>query len=224
MFSSWPVCAFVDGVKIGSGSRSDSRQALGQHVPADLAGREVVLPARAGDVAAHDALERQHLEPPALGRAAVVAQREQMVRDDVLRPREPEAGEPGEHAALVRDLGGKDDVEGRDAVARDEQQPLVVECVDLADLSACDVCGLRHALAPLRGCGDGRRRRRRAWCRRSRRRRRRGRPRISGSARTSVGKSWSSSHARIAWRCTSRYASSRSSPDSTSASSSRCEK
>jgi hypothetical protein len=22
MFSSWPVCAFVDGVKIGSGSRS----------------------------------------------------------------------------------------------------------------------------------------------------------------------------------------------------------
>ena len=46
------------------------------------------------------------------------------------------AGEPGEHAALVGDLGRQDDVERRDAVARDEQQPLVVERVELAHLAA----------------------------------------------------------------------------------------
>jgi hypothetical protein len=33
MFSSWPVCAFVDGVKIGSGSRSDSRSPSGSLWP-----------------------------------------------------------------------------------------------------------------------------------------------------------------------------------------------
>ncbi len=53
-----------------------------QPVAADLAGREVVLPARAGEVAADDALDREHLEPPALGRAPVGAEREQVVRDD----------------------------------------------------------------------------------------------------------------------------------------------
>ena len=37
-------------------------QALGQRDPADLAGALVVLPARARDVAAHDALDREHLE------------------------------------------------------------------------------------------------------------------------------------------------------------------
>ena len=144
MFSSWPVCAFVAGVKIGSGSCSRLDQPGGQRVAADLAGGEVVLPARAGEVAADDALDRQHLEPPALGRAAVLAQREQVVRDELACPREPEAREPGQHAALVGDLRRQDDVEGRDAVARDEQQALVVERVELADLAAADVQGFRH--------------------------------------------------------------------------------
>ena len=45
-----------------------------------------------------------------------------MVRDDRLRAREPVAGEPGQHAALVRDLGRQDDVEHRDAVARGQEQ------------------------------------------------------------------------------------------------------
>jgi hypothetical protein len=67
MFSSWPVCAFVDGVKSGCGKPLRLRQAFRQDVTADLAGGKVVLPPRAGDVAAHHALERQHLEPPALG-------------------------------------------------------------------------------------------------------------------------------------------------------------
>ena len=81
---------------------------VGEPVAAHLAGRPVVLPARAGEVAAHDALDRQHLEPPALGRAAVGAQREQVVRDQLARAREPEPGEPGQDASLVRDLGGQD--------------------------------------------------------------------------------------------------------------------
>ena len=146
MFSSWPVCAFVAGVKIGSGSCSDSVRPAGSSVAADRAGREVVLPARAGEVAADDALDRQHLEAPALGRAAVAPQREQVVRHEVARLREPERREPGEHAALVGDLGRQHDVEGRDPVARDEQQAVVVERVQLADLAArrrgrrCQTC------------------------------------------------------------------------------------
>ena len=46
---------------------------------------------------------------------------------------------------------GQDDVEGRDAVARDEQQALVVERVELANLAARDVaCGFRHGRVLLR--------------------------------------------------------------------------
>src|SRR6266540_5454170 len=118
---------------------------------AHLTRLSVVLPARAGDVAADDALDRQHLESPALRRAPVVAEGEQVVRDDLLRAREPEPREAGEHPPLVRDLGRQDDVEGRDAITRYEQQPLVVERVDLPDLTAADV-RLRHVPAPLRGC------------------------------------------------------------------------
>ena len=60
--SSWPSSAFVDGVKIGAGSCSDSCSPGGSAMPADRAAGLVVLPARAGDVAAHDALDGQHLE------------------------------------------------------------------------------------------------------------------------------------------------------------------
>jgi hypothetical protein len=72
-----------------------------------------------------------------------------MVRDKLLRPREPERGETGEHAALVRDLGRKDHIEGRDPVGGDEQQALVVEGVQLAHLAAGEMDrSLRHGPAP----------------------------------------------------------------------------
>src|SRR5437667_11365738 len=103
---------------------------------AHLAGPPVVLPARTGKVAAHDTLERQHLEPSALGRAAVGAQAEQVVRADVARSSEPEPGEAGENAALARNLGRQDDVEGRDPVARDEEEPVLLEGVELPHLAA----------------------------------------------------------------------------------------
>jgi hypothetical protein len=80
-------------------------------------------------------------------------QRDQVVWDDLSRAREPEAGETGEHAALVRDLGRQHDVEGRDAVAGDEQQALGIELEDLADLAARDVDGrFRHGRVPP--CGS----------------------------------------------------------------------
>src|SRR6185503_2850591 len=49
----------------------------GQSVTAHLAGRDVVLPAGARAVAAHDALDGKHLETLALGRTRVVADGEQ---------------------------------------------------------------------------------------------------------------------------------------------------
>ena len=61
MASSWPSSALVDGVKIGIGSFSDSRSPGGSSMPETLP-VAVVLPARAGDVPAHDALDRQHLQ------------------------------------------------------------------------------------------------------------------------------------------------------------------
>jgi hypothetical protein len=64
---------------------------------------------------------------------------------------------PGEHAALVRDLGRQDDVEGRDPVAGDEQQALVVELVQLADLAAPDVRdGFRHERSSFRASSRSR--------------------------------------------------------------------
>ena len=85
-----------------------------------------------------------------------------------LRPREPERRQPGEHAALVGDLGRQDDVERRDAVARDEQQPLVVEREDLAHLAAAEVdCGLRHGRSPSRRVSAARRSKRTSTCRRA---------------------------------------------------------
>ena len=111
-----------------------------------------------------------------------------------LRAREPEAGQAGEDTTFVGDVGREHDVEGGDAVAGDEQQPLVVEGVELANLAATNVQrGIRHGLVPPSGRGraGGQRRCRRAG--RSLRGRRRPsrstRPAISGSARTSSAKS-----------------------------------
>ena len=51
---------------------------------------------------------------------------------------EPEARQAGQHPALVGDLGRQDDVEGRQAVRRDEQQPVLAERVQVAHLAAAD--------------------------------------------------------------------------------------
>ena len=60
MFSSCPSSALVAGVKIGSGSWSDSFNPAGRLMPADFARAQIILPAGARDVAAHDALDREN--------------------------------------------------------------------------------------------------------------------------------------------------------------------
>src|SRR5918994_2017515 len=150
-----------------------------------------------------------------------------MVRDDLACAREPEGGQPRENAALVRDRRRQDDVERGDAVARDQCEGAVVQRVDLAHLPARDMgCSLGdHAPTSSWTRRPGTRAKTASTClvyaRTSNTSSRGTRDAICVSERTSPRKSSPSSHARIAWRCTARYASSRSSPDSTSASSNR---
>ena len=125
----------------------------------------VFLPARAREVAAHDGFDRQHLcasadhhppaqivERPEVGRSnarspgigeealdePVRIGRDEVVRDDRRGLGEPEARQPGEHPALVGDRRGQDDVERADPIGGDEQQPTVVERVQVADLAGAD--------------------------------------------------------------------------------------
>ena len=64
MFWSWPASAFVDGVKIGSANRSASRRPAGIGVPWTVPLATYSFYAWPGQVAADDALEREHLGPP----------------------------------------------------------------------------------------------------------------------------------------------------------------
>jgi hypothetical protein len=137
-----PSHAFVAGVKIGSGSLSDSWSppAAGARRPRRSRGspssrsrrdsrarRTRSAASRAGGTPSSG--RRRGWRACGSGRSA--------------EEREPVAGEAGQDAALVRDLGRQDDVEGRDAVGRDEQQALVVDLVDLADFPDA-MWGLRH--------------------------------------------------------------------------------
>ncbi len=61
MFSSWPVCALVAGVKIGSGSASLSRRPGGSGMPHTAPVCLIILPAGAGQISARDALHLEHL-------------------------------------------------------------------------------------------------------------------------------------------------------------------
>ena len=65
--------------------------------------------------------------------------------------REPVQRERGEHAALVGDRRRQDDVERRDAIGGDEQQPAVAGVVDLAHLAGGEMVErerARHELPP----------------------------------------------------------------------------
>ena len=82
-----------------------------------------------------------------------------MVGDDVLGLLEPEVGDLGEDLALVGDRRGQDVVEGRDAVAGDDDEVLVAWLVDVAHLASAqkgqapllgfEHGGLRHGCSPL---------------------------------------------------------------------------
>ncbi len=61
---------------------------------------------------------------------------EHVVGDDRFEPAEPPRCHRGEDAALVGDRAVEHEVERRDAVARDHDQPTVVGAVQIADLAA----------------------------------------------------------------------------------------
>ena len=75
------------------------RQRVARRLPAAL----VVLPAGAGEVAANDAFDRQHLEPPAFGRAAVLADAQQVV---ARRRRGVRANQNADSPVSTRPLSG----------------------------------------------------------------------------------------------------------------------
>ncbi len=147
MLMSCPVSSLVAGVKIGSGKLVALLQARRQRHAADGARLAILLPARAGQVAADDALDRhdlglahEHAAPGQLG--AVHARRQVHVVDVggeqmVGRPQviEPEGAQRREHAALVGDAGRQHPVEGADAVGADQQQA-ATQIVDVAHLAA----------------------------------------------------------------------------------------
>ncbi len=147
---SWPVVALVAGVKIGSGSLSDSLQSRRQLDAANCAARLVFFPAGAGEIAAGDAFDGEHLGAHHHHRAAAqfvgmlanglrvaaYVGRDQMIGNDILQEVEPEQRHLREHSALVRNAGGQHIVERGDAVGRHEQQVLAVQIVDVANLAA----------------------------------------------------------------------------------------
>ena len=85
MFSSWPVSALVAGLKIGASSFSLSTQTVRQLLAGERAGCGILLPGRAGDVAADHAFDRKHGGAPAQHRApesvgAMILQRGHLAR------------------------------------------------------------------------------------------------------------------------------------------------
>ena len=136
--------------------------------------------------------------------------------------------ERGEHPALVGDQVGQHDVEHRDPVGRDHQHAVVPDLVELAHLAGVEVrqrrCRLTPAASPMSSSAsnDAVDVRERALRGRSTRRARASSS-VAGDlgvvARARRGTAARSCHARIALRCTMRYASSRVAPASTSASS-----
>jgi hypothetical protein len=137
-------------------------QAGWQRDAADGAVGAVLLPAGARQVAADHDLDRQHVRPaaehhpaaqlrpaertrPAIGRRpepavgqVVRVGREQVVGNDAGRLDEPEAREAGQDAALVRDRRREHDVEGGQPVAGDEQEAVLPDREQVADLARAD--------------------------------------------------------------------------------------
>ena len=111
--------------------------------------RAVVEQPGAGEVAAGHALDREHLEPLAHDRAAGDGVGhvggDDVVGHQVGQLVEPPQRHPGQDLALVGDGGVEDEVEGRDPVAGDHQQPAGVlagvEPVEVAHLAGVEVRG-----------------------------------------------------------------------------------
>ena len=146
-----PSGAFVEGVKMGSGSLDDSFNPRGKMDSRNGFSFRVVFPGRAADVAADDTLHGQglgllHKHAPAsqdiavgfaFGRELLHVRRDEVVADDVGHLPEPELGEFRQDLTLSRDGVRHDDVEGRDPVRRHDEEVLP-QVVDVADFAAVD--------------------------------------------------------------------------------------
>ena len=83
-----------------------------------------------------------------------IEDRDEGVGDDLGGALEPELRGASEHRALPRDAVRHDHVEGRNAVGGDEQQAVVVECIDIAHLAAVQPLEVERRLHHHRR-GDG---------------------------------------------------------------------
>ena len=159
MFSSC-TSLLVDGVNTGSGSCVALLQPGGQRLAVHGAAGLVLLPGRAREVAADDALDREHLglaaqHDPAgqvgigLGDAGGEVGDvggDEVAAGHVAERLEPEGRDRGEHAALVEDRLVEHDVEGGEPVGGDHQELVVADGVDVPDLAGVQVGqGERHA-------------------------------------------------------------------------------
>ena len=127
MLTSCPLAAFVAGVKIGSGSLSDSRSPAGQRDAAYRPGLLIFLPPRAREVAARDAFDWKWLRfanehrpacqdigvLPRGGGEVFDARRAHVVGNDVARFPEPERRQLRQNLSLVGDARSQHVVETR---------------------------------------------------------------------------------------------------------------
>ena len=149
MLRSCPLSALVDGVKIGSGSRSASRSPAGSAIPqtapvfrysAQPGPGEIARarrtrsgpascagPASTGPRSTSACRRRTGGEVSRVDRAHVIGH-------DVARVVEPEGRQLRQHLSLVGNARPEHVVERRDAVGRDDEQvlPGIVEVADLA--------------------------------------------------------------------------------------------
>ena len=157
MFSSWPVSAFVEGVNSAFDQAVAVDQTRRQVNAAHLAVALIVLPTAAGQIAARDALHRQHAGAPAqhdapgelcsLGRGQAGhigwIGRDQVMVDDAGEVVEPELRYLGKHYALAGWPVGQHHVESADPIGGDDQQRLLAvglfDVVEIADLAAAFV-------------------------------------------------------------------------------------
>jgi hypothetical protein len=137
------------GSKDGLGKPVGFAEAAREFNAADCSGLLIVLPARAGEVAADNAFDRKHFGSLD-HHAAPVQLREkglefagkmcgirgdEMVWNDGLEEVEPKEGELGKYPAFVWYAAAQNVVKGRDAVGGDEEEPLLREGVYVANLS-----------------------------------------------------------------------------------------
>ena len=118
----------------------------GQNDAAEGAAALVVQQARSGQITTRDTFHRHHIEladhqcptqhlggdPRIIGGSRQVIRRPTSTLDQV----EEEDAHRGQDPALVRDRGGENVIESRDAIRGYEQQMLVVDAIEFANFAA----------------------------------------------------------------------------------------